>query len=72
VGTSLSVEREILKRNNEIETSDIYTSFKMLETEGLKKKEKPKRWWQPTVIKEKVVNGAEVIKKFFIGIKVRF
>jgi hypothetical protein len=56
------------KKTKEIESSDIYTAFKMAKKEHMK----PKRWWHPTAWSEKVVHGADTVKKLFIGIRVRF
>jgi hypothetical protein len=56
------------KKAKEIQSSDIYTAFKMAEAEHMK----PKRWWHPTAFVEKVSQGADTVKKLFIGIKVKF
>jgi hypothetical protein len=76
------------KKAKEIDAASLYTAFKMVKAEHMRdldseesealnnycksKYRKVKRWWHPTVWSEKAVHGADTVKKYFIGIKVKF
>jgi hypothetical protein len=53
-----------------ISGADIIKAIKLAEAEHMKPPKE--KWWSPAIWKEKATYGAEVIKKVFIGIRVKF
>jgi hypothetical protein len=76
------------KKAKEIDAASLYTAFKMAKAKHMRdlddgelealnmyyknRYRKVKRWWHPTAWSEKAVQGADTVKKYFIGIKVKF